>query len=150
MTKTQKKAAAVLTLIGVAAALVFALGSKDSYKRITELPDFKSYVGPGSLDDESQLSPGGVTFFLSESVTLPENEAFLYEVFYKHDPDRLGVIRDVLGAENMTLDDGAVQEAALCFMLSRTASGGSQIRPLGFCAKRESQKRRSLTRQGRK
>lgn len=141
MTNTQKKAAAVLTLIGVVAALVFALGSKESYKRITELPDFKSYVGPGSLDDESQLSPGGVTFFLSENVTLPEREALLYEVFYEHDPDRLGLVRDVLGAENMTLDDGAVQGGGSVFHVEQNGEWWFSNPSAGvLCQEREPEK----------
>jgi hypothetical protein len=117
--KNRKKIAAVasLAIVAVGAVALTAFGS--SYEKIDKLPTFKTYTGPGSLSDENQTAPGGMSFFLSEGVALPESSAVLWEIYYEHNQEKLGVIRDVLGADNMTLDEGAVDERGSVFHIDK-------------------------------
>jgi hypothetical protein len=107
----KKRGKEVLVLGVIVSALLIALilRSGGGYEKVSSLPVFKTYMGPGSLADENQVAPGGVSFVLSEQVVSPESEAVLWELYYEHDQRELGSIREVLEAENMTLDDGAVE-----------------------------------------
>lgn len=109
-------ALAVLVIVG-ATALVLRAGER--YERVSSLPVFKAYVGPGSLADENQVAPGGMSFALAEEIVLPENKAVLWELYYEHDQRELGAIREVLGADNMTLDDGAVEGSGSVFHVDK-------------------------------
>lgn len=115
----RKKIAVVAALVASAVVVFVLTASKSSYEKIDKLPTFKTYIGPGSLSDENQTAPGGMSFFLSDDASVPENTAMLWEIYYEHDLKKLGIIREVLGADNMTLDEGAVEGAGSIFHVDK-------------------------------